>query len=328
VLTRPDGLTDEALTSVLGEGWGIGGATIEYLAVGFGSHHWLVDAGGRRRFLTVDDLHARRREHDEPYDTVAGRLGAALSAAAFVADHGFEFVVAPIRSWDDTVLRHIDDRYVAALYPFVGGRSFPYGAFQSGEHFDAVLSHVVRLHDIADPAASGAATDDLVVPHRDDLLAALDELDQRWDTGPFAEAARSLLDSSAADVGRRLERYDVVAGVVAAGGERVVLTHGEPHPGNTMATPAGWLLVDWDTTLIAAPERDLARMTGPGRSAGDAYEALTGRRVLAESFDCYRMWWDVADICSFVAGFRQPHDDTADMRASLRYLAGYLDQNR
>ncbi|WP_432843998.1 phosphotransferase family protein [Dactylosporangium sp. CA-092794] len=37
----------------------------------------------------------------------------------------------------------------------------------------------------------------------------------------------------------------------------LVLTHGEPHPGNTMRTGGGWLLIDWDTALLAAPERDL-----------------------------------------------------------------------
>ncbi len=35
----------------------------------------------------------------------------------------------------------------------------------------------------------------------------------------------------------------------------MVLTHGEPHPGNTLMTNGGWVVVDWDTTLIA--ERDL-----------------------------------------------------------------------
>ncbi len=328
MLTPPGDLNLRMLTSNLLAGWGVTAISVAYLAVGFGSHHWLVDDGVRRWFLTVDDLDARRREHNEARDVVAARLQAALSAAALLADDGLGFVVAPIRTNDGTVLRRIDDRYVGALYPYVDGQTSTYGEFQSAEHFDAVLGQVIRLHAVADPAASGAATDDLVVPHRDDLLVALDELGERWDMGPFAEAARSLLDRSAADVERRFDRYDVVADIVAQQPERMVLTHGEPHPGNTLATAAGWLLVDWDTILIAAPERDLARMTGPGRSAGSAYEALTGHHVVPEGIDCYRLWWDLGEICSYVAGFREPHDDTEDMRASLRYLAGYLDEKR
>ncbi|MPZ79263.1 MAG: phosphotransferase [Actinophytocola sp.] len=38
--------------------------------------------------------------------------------------------------------------------------------------------------------------------------------------------------------------------------------HGEPHRGNTITTPNGVVLIDWDTTLIAAPERDLWALVG------------------------------------------------------------------
>ncbi len=37
----------------------------------------------------------------------------------------------------------------------------------------------------------------------------------------------------------------------------VLLTHGEPHPGNAMLAADGWRLVDWDTALVAPLERDL-----------------------------------------------------------------------
>ena len=56
----------------------------------------------------------------------------------------------------------------------------------------------------------------------------------------------------------RTGAYDAL---VAGDGRRtdaeVVLTHGEPHPGNTMRTEDGWRLIDWDTARIAPPERDL-----------------------------------------------------------------------
>ena len=37
----------------------------------------------------------------------------------------------------------------------------------------------------------------------------------------------------------------------------MLLTHGEPHPGNAMLAADGWRLVDWDTALVAPLERDL-----------------------------------------------------------------------
>jgi len=40
MLTRPGQLSDAALVQALGTGWGIMPATMEYRAVGYGSHHW------------------------------------------------------------------------------------------------------------------------------------------------------------------------------------------------------------------------------------------------------------------------------------------------
>ena len=64
-----------------------------------------------------------------------------------MADRGLDFVVAPIRSRNGAVLRQVDARYAAALYPFVDGASYHYGAFQSSDHFHAVLGMVARLHE-------------------------------------------------------------------------------------------------------------------------------------------------------------------------------------
>ena len=52
---------------------------------------------------------------------------------------------------------------------------------------------------------------------------------------------------------------------------RTVLTHGEPHPGNTMLTASGWVLIDWDTALAAPPERDLWSLDPGDGSVLDAY---------------------------------------------------------
>ena len=54
-------------------------------------------------------------------------------------------------------------------------------------------------------------------------------------------------------VAAALTRYDaLVAGIGAE--TRRVLTHGEPHAGNTMFTAEGWKLIDWDTAQLAPPD--------------------------------------------------------------------------
>ena len=286
----------------------------EYLAIGFGSHHWSVIDGDQRWFVTVDDLDAKKRRVDDPRDAVFRRLHASMNAARVVADDGLEFVVAPVRTVDNAVVSRLDDRFAAAVYPFVDGTSYPYGDFPAIEHRDAVIAMIARLHDVADPAATGAAPDDLQVPCRADLSVAVDALAQPWESGPFAEPARELLDRHASGVERLFEHYDRVAASVAGRPERMVLTHGEPHPGNTVMTAVGWVLVDWDTTLIAAPERDLWMMADVADSAVGTYEAATGRNVLQEALDCYRLWWDLAEICGYVTLLRENHNDTTHPR--------------
>jgi spectinomycin phosphotransferase/16S rRNA (guanine(1405)-N(7))-methyltransferase len=104
-----------------------------------------------------------------------------------------------------------------------------------------------------------------------------------------------------------LARYDALA--ARADRRRAVLTHGEPHPGNTMRTAAGWRLIDWDTVLVAPPERDLWLL---GAEAAPAYEAATGVAVLPEMLQLYRMRWDLADLAVGVDRFAAPHAGSAD----------------
>jgi spectinomycin phosphotransferase/16S rRNA (guanine(1405)-N(7))-methyltransferase len=100
----------------------------------------------------------------------------------------------------------------------------------------------------------------------------------------------------------------------------VVVTHGEIHPGNVMVTSKGWVIVDWDTVLIAPPERDLWRLAQGGRSVLRAYADATGTAPNEWLVDLYGIRWDLAEIASFAADFRKPHEDTEDSRKALEIL--------
>ncbi len=320
MFTRPGDLSDVMLASHLADTWGIAADAVEYVAVGFGSHHWSIIDGEQRWFVSVDDLDAKRHFSNDQRDAAFQRLRAALSAARVAADRGLDFVVAPMRAANEAVVARVNDRYAAALYPFLDGTSYPFGDFRTVAHRDAVLGMVARLHDVADPATTGALPDDLVVPRRDDLSVAIDELGQHWDSGPYGELARELLDRHATDVERLLDQYDRIAAGLVQRPERMVLSHGEPHAANTVMTGDGWRLVDWDTTMIAAPERDLWMMAKADDSVIDAYEAITERNVIQDGLDGYRLWWDLSEICGYIALLRDQHDDTDDVRESWSNL--------
>ena len=94
-------LTD-ALDASLGHPWS---ARLEYLPVGYGSHHWQAAAAdGSRWFVTADALGAGALTAAAHPTTVFAALDRAFRTAVTLhGDAGLEFVQAPIR-----VARRID----------------------------------------------------------------------------------------------------------------------------------------------------------------------------------------------------------------------------
>jgi spectinomycin phosphotransferase/16S rRNA (guanine(1405)-N(7))-methyltransferase len=213
--------------------------------------------------------------------------------------------------------------------PFVDGQSFEWGEFPDAEHRRAVLDFVVALHTAPAELRSLAMTDDFGIPFRDAIGALLDTHRDVGETpvadhGPYARPTAELLGKHAGTLRRLFERYDaLVAAHASMSG--AVLTHGEPHPGNTMRTPDGWLLIDWDTALLAPPERDLWSLDPGDGSILAAYADATGVAPDAETLELYRLGWDLKDIAVDVARFRRPHGDTVDDRKTFELLRALVE---
>jgi hypothetical protein len=313
VLTPPDGLTDDSLAQVLGDHWGLAIASIGYRPVGFGSHHWEAVGTDRVRwFVTADELYVKRQSAGEPDAVAFGRLRAALATALALRDSGAGFVVAPVRTAAGEPLALTGGRMGVALYPYVDGQSFTWGDFSAPAHRRAVLDLIVALHTAPAAARRHALADDFAVPHRDELELACARGGSDGARGPYAGPAAALLAGNAAKIRRLLGRYDDLADEAGRRPARMVLTHGEPHPGNTMLTPEGWVLIDWDTALLAPPERDLCSLDPGDGSVIGAYAEATGTTPLPQLLELYRIRWDIADIAADASRFRAPHAGSAD----------------
>lgn len=324
MLSPPEDLATGTLALALADGWGLRVDTAEYRPVGFGSHHWAVtDAEGTSWFATVDELETKRHRADEPLDTAFGRLRASLAAATGLRDHGCSFAVAPVSTRDGEPLVRLGDRFGLALYPFVDGRSFAWGEFATVEHRRAVLDMVVGVHSAPAAVRRLAMADGFDVPHRDELDAAIAGAAVP-DCGPYARPVAQLLAAHATAVRRLIGRYDGLVAAAGAEPARRVLTHGEPHPGNTMRTPAGWLLIDWDTALVAPPERDLWSLDAGDGSLLDAYAGATGVKPRPSMLELYRLRWDLADLAVDVARFRRRHTGNRDDEESWNILSRLL----
>lgn len=313
--TRPVGLSDADIVTVLQERWGIEVSCVEYAAVGFGSHHWRATTSSGDWFVTVDDLTTKDRD----------RLVAALSTAGHLRRYGFEFVVGPVAASDGRVVVDLTDRYAVAVYPMLDGRTYSYGNYTEAAHRDEVVRHLASLHRAPASCRRWAHAETFEIHRRRELDLARSELHLPWESGPFAEPARRLLGQHDREVERLNETYDALVTEVRERCARFVLTHGEPHPANTISTDHGVVLVDWDTTLIAPPERDLWDLVGDDAAVIDQYERLTGVGVDRQAIELYRLAWDLSEIAIYVSDFRQPHELTQDMSEAWNNLQHYLD---
>ena len=328
MLTPPDGLSDDAVASAISAGWNLTIASINYRAVGFGSHHWaVVDSRGERWFATVDDLAAKRHSLDEGEDIAFARLRAALGTAQDLRVAGCDFVVAPLATTAAAPLVRIDRRYAVALYPNIAGSSSEWSESATAAHQRRVLDMIVALHAAPRAAAPHAPIDDYSIPHRDELELGIRADAQLRESGPFSARASTLLVEHAANIQRLLQRYDALVQETRSRPRLAVVTHGEPHPGNIMRTSDGWKLIDWDTLLVAPPERDLWSLDPGDGSVFDAYREATHTTPEPLLLDLYRLRWDLADIADYVSRFRGPHSASADDEKSwdeLRALVAGL----
>ena len=328
VLTEPRDLDRSELKNVLESLWGLGEPQLDYLAVGFGSHHWrAVDARGTHRFVTVDDLEADFRDAADNDSAFADLDRAFRTAAALRDDAGLEFVVAPLVDRDGTIIRRLDHRYAMTVLPFIEGESSDWGPYEDPDDRRLMGAVLARLHAATELVPTDLPrSEDFALPAREALVEALSNLDRTWDFGPFAEPTRKLLQVGARDLERRLQRYDELVADVREHSDSWVITHGEPHRANVIRDRQGALqLVDWDTTLIAPRERDLHMVLDEDLTGWHEYSEIPGGVTLnRDALKLYRWWWELADIAVFVAGFRRSHERTEDTVASWAILARNL----
>jgi hypothetical protein len=352
VLTPPDGLTELRLHEVLRRRWRMDLTALDYLPVGWGSHHWKAvttmwrislgmagvapprapgDRHDTRWFVTVDDLEGKQLSDCEPLAAVFARLRGSLSAAVDLRESGAPFVLAPVPARDGAPVAQLTDRFAVAVYPFVDGQTFGSEEFSAPGHRRSLLDMVIAVHTAPGAARRHALADDFAVPCRYELEAACDPAVDVADSGPYALAASALVRRSAAAISRLLARYDqLVAAARSQPPGRAVLTHGEPHPGNTILTSgecaSPWLLIDWDTALIAPPERDLWSLDPGDGTILRAYAEATGVVPEPALLELYRLRWDMAELALDSRRLRRPHADTADTSKTWRVLRSLVER--
>ena len=315
---RPPGITERDVARALADGWGLSAGTLRYAPVGGGSYHWIVTVGpGEQWFVTVDDLDDKGwLGRTRP--AVFSGLRAAMDAALWLRrEAGLGFVVAPVPALDGQAVRPLGARHALAVYPYLPGSPGQWDHPLPAPELDELVALLAALHRV-DPATVRLPHREMDLSWRGDLEVALRELGRPWTGGgPFTEPARALLAGAAGPVRRGLEALDQWASRPTPAAN-LVITHGEPHPGNVIRMPAngtgaargGIMLIDWDTVALAPPERDLWMVATEAGDELRRYTELTGRPVDATALELYRLRWALDDLSCFLRDLRAPHRRT------------------
>lgn len=323
----PPDLAPQRLEAELAEGWGFRPASLEYVPVGGGSHHWkLTDLDGQSYFVTVDDLDHKDWLGDSREAVFDGLGGALRTAVALRYEAGLQFVMAPIAARDGQPLRRVDGRYTASMFEFLMGRSHAFGPYTDPRLRSQVLDMLAALHQ-STPAVRAYAPRHVVgFSGREDLAAFLLSPDRPWKSGPFAADAHRRLVQHVVDLGQLVMDFDRLVEATALARAHSVITHGEPHPANVMSVGGRLILIDWDTAALAPPERDVALVVSASDEGIDRYQQATGRELNPAVIMLYRLRWYLDDVASAIRLFRNAHRDTADTRRSRHGLGRDLQQ--
>lgn len=310
----PSGLDAGALRAAVAHHWALDIATFAFDPVGAGSYHWrLATTHGQRYFVTVDDLDAKPAWGTDRAETFAAMCEVFDMACALHAD-GLDFVVAPLHSTSGQLVERLNARFSLVVHPFVDGRTGSFDDVTTSGDRKRLLAALAELHQEPEPSSFRLAR---VFPERRLLEAALADLDHPWDAGPYARRAHDWLAEHRDRVQQLVADLDFAASPRASD---LVVTHGEPHPGNLVWTRHGLRLVDWDTVALAPPERDLwhVRCEHPDELA--EYERATGHPVDHVAMRSYAAAWRLSDIALYLDDLRRPHDDDADSAFAWQVL--------
>lgn len=318
MLEPPSDLRPELVASTLAQYWELRPARVAYETIGHGSHNWMVsDVDGARWFVKADRSPS------------ATRTAAYLTAAQLHAG-GLDFVHAAIADRSGELRRRVG-AWEISVFPFIDGHNPDFTDDTQRARIAGIIGQLHHHQPIPAITPRWTAGNEKAA-----LIELLDsELDQPWSDGPYAARAHALVRDCEPGIRELLRLHDRLTDRLDQSDHPWVITHGEPHGGNTVIDNHGKVhLIDCDDMMLAPPERDLWLLlhvfhqrpfTTDTHAILAAYHRTDGlsdpRRFAIELM---RADWHLMEISSYSRAFNQPHAESEDLAAHWRTLNTYL----
>ncbi|MFF2554597.1 phosphotransferase [Nocardia sp. NPDC058058] len=290
MLSRPEFITDEAISHAVATHWLPEISDISYLPWGFGAHHWRVIGRDTTVFVTLDQLAPRH---------TAASLEAAYAGAATLAASGLTAVCAPTPTHSGQFTVGIGAGALSVT-PWLQGHSPTEAQAREPGHVREVALALDELHRAAPPAGLRSWTPQVGAGFADELRTHTAE---PWTSGPLAEQARLALTTHLSAVRDWTDRYLELSQTALSQRDSWVPTHGEPHNDNQVVTPEGIRLVDWESLTLAPRERDYADLPSPPPNLPPPDPAM---------LELFTLDWRLSEIAEYARWFAAPHTGTED----------------
>ncbi len=245
MLEKPD-IANETIIACLRTHYGLNVAALTFLPIGADRH----TAVYRADTATSTPYFVKLRSGD--FDDTT------LQVPKLLADQGVQYVIAPFITQTHQLWTELEG-FKLAVFPFIEGRN-GYEMKLGDAHWIGFGRALNAIHTATLPAS---ITDRIPRERFSDYWRTIVKDFQRQAlmtsfNDPVAAALARFLRHKSAEISRLVQRASDLAAVLLAHPQTFILCHADLHAGNILIDATDRLyIIDWDTLIMAPPERDL-----------------------------------------------------------------------
>lgn len=264
---------DAIIRAILREQWHLAVTQIHFIPMGDSAYSYRVETqpGNSYYLKVVDQRSATGRR-------TATHMDFSLPLQRLIAERHLAEVAAPLpEATFQGTLYALQGSLLFALYTFIHGDTLADAYPMSTTLVQRIGQALAALHTVQLPEAlqQRSSRDSLTAPFDASLLADLALLEGiSSQDAPYLQRLREVVWPRREQIRAFLAHSDEYARKARQTAGPLVVCHGDAWGGNIILSPAGHLtLLDWESAVIAPPERDAfiyMGFIGPGFTAFDA----------------------------------------------------------